>query len=474
MPSFSPDSERIVYTRSGSGESPSEIWIVPTLGGQANRVTGNAEDAAWSPDGKRLAFVLSRPGRESALAMSAIDGSNLSIIMSGDADYPFFRAIAWSPDARGLAVTRSSGGIASELWFVPLDGSAPRRLFEDPPGIFSQRPVFTPDGGGIVHSSNRAGATNLWLLALDGGKPVRLTSGPGPDTMPSIAGNGSIAFLNAHPRASLVVLNLVGGETREILSHISYIWAPAFSPAGRELAFSRAEPDGSWHIWMVPVQGGVQRQLTSSSLPEVYPRFTPDGNSVIYHTWSSRPDRIWRVPLAGGPPEPLTPVRDEDDQYGDISPDGQQIAFARTENKITRIYVAAVGGGEARRLTDSASTLPQWSPDGKWIAFSRSRGYIDGIFVIKPDGTGMRRVSETGGWPTWWPDGKQLGYQHSGTDGFTEVKIVSLNGGVPRALQNVRFRGINYPFDISPDGSQLAIAYGTTTSSDIWLLEPQP
>jgi Tol biopolymer transport system component/predicted Ser/Thr protein kinase len=472
MPSFSPDGERIAYTRLGSEAKLSELRVVPTLGGQAVRVMDNALDAAWSPDGKRLAFIWRRPGEPDILAVSAADGTDVSAILKCDAALPFFRTPSWSPNGKSLAVGRSSGGSASELWLVPLAGSPPRRLSNDPPGVFSNKPVFTPDGRGVVHSSNRAGATNLWILPLDGGQPVRLTSGPGPDSTPSIARDGLIAFVNARSRSSLIVHNLASGQGREILAHSSYMWAPAFSPSGLELAFSRTEQDGSWHIWIVPIRGGAPRQLTSGTLPEIYPRFTPDGASIIYSTWSSGPDRIWRVPRAGGPPVALTPARNEDDQYGDISPDGRWLAFARTENKITRIYVAAVNGGETRRLTDSPSTVPRWSPNGQWIAFSPSRGYLDGTFVIRADGTGMRRLSETGGWPVWWPDGKQLGYQNVGKDGSEEYCVVPIKGGLPKTIPSIRFGGTNHPFDVSPDGACIAVATAETISSDIWLLYP--
>jgi Tol biopolymer transport system component/predicted Ser/Thr protein kinase len=472
LPNFSPDGESILYTRSGTEGSTSEIWLVPTLGGQARRLLSNAIDAAWSPDGKRLAFVLRRPGEADAIAISSADGSNISTIEKSDAAYPFFRIPCWCPDGKCLAVTRSSGGVAGELWMVPLDGSPLRRLSNDPPGIFSSKPVFTPDGRGLVHQSNRAGATNLWFLALDGGQPVRLTSGPGPDMIPSVARDGSIAFLNTRSRATLNVYDLARGKSREVLTHSSFIWGPAFSPSGLELAFSRQEQDGSWHIWIVSVEGGVPRQLTSGALPEIYPRFTPDGASVVFHSWSSGPDRIWCVPVSGGPPTALTPARRDDDQYADVSPDGQRIAFARTEAKVTRIYLAGVNGGEAKRLTNSPSTLPRWSPDGQYIAFSPSRGYVDGIFVIKADGTGMRRLTKTGGWPVWWPDGKRLGYIHIGPEGSAKVYTVPFSGGPSEPFGTMQLSGANNPFDISADGNLFAVSGNETISSDIWLLQP--
>ncbi len=470
-PEFSPDGERIVFTRAGSDSRRPEVWTVPTLGGQAARVLPDALEAAWSADGTRLALVLRRPGEGDTLATCASDGTNLAPVLRSDGNYPFFRHPAWSPDGTQLVAVRSTGGVAGELWLVPMQG-VPRRLWVDAPNVSSNEPVFTADGRGILHESNRAGATNLWILPLGGGPPTRLTTGPGPDQSPSAARSGVITFLNARSRCGLIVCDLAGGEKREIMSHSAYMWSPAFSPKGDDLTISLSGKDGSWHVWIVPVRGGSARQLTSSPLPEVYARFTPDGASVLYHTWSSAPDRIWRVPLAGGAPVAVTPARDEDDAYADVSPDGRWIAFARTEQEITRVYVAPLAGGAARRLTDLPSTLPRWSPDGRTIAFSANRGYAGGVFVIGADGTGMRRLSETGGWPVWWPDGRRIAFQGMGPDGHEEIFEIPLGGGAPKPLDVLRFRGTNNPFDISSDGRLLATTNCLDISSEIWLLEP--
>jgi len=469
-PRFSPDGEHILFAREGAGAP--EIRVVPTLGGESTQVAANAFDPAWSPDGTRIAFISRPPGQAYSLVTAAANGTDARVIMRSDGTLPFFSNPAWSPDRTTLVVTRSTGGIAAELWLVPLDGGAARRVSQDHAGVFSNEAVFTPDGRGLVHQSNRGGATNLWILFLDGNRLERLTTGPGPDLSPSVARDGSVAFANERERSTLILQDLASGQTRDLLAHSSIVWGPAFSSDGREIAFSRAEADGSWHIWIAAVQGGAVRRLTSGTLPETYPRFTPDGSAVIYNTWSSGPDRVWRVPLAGGPAVALTPVRGQSDQYADVSPDGRWLAFARTEKELTRVYVAPLDGGDARRLTDSPSTLPRWSPNGRWIAFSPHRGYSGGIFVIGADGTGLRQLTETGSWPVWWPDGKRISYQNTGPDGSEQILTVALAGGPPKPLASVRFRGTNYTFDISRDGKLLATSNSLDVSSDIWLLSP--
>jgi TolB protein len=211
--------------------------------------------------------------------------------------------------------------------------------------------------------------------------------------------------------------------------------------------------------------------LTSGALPEIYPRFTPDGSSVIYSIFSSQPGRIWKIPAAGGIPSIIPLSGEADDAYGDVSPDGQWLVFARTQQGVTRLHIAPINGGAPRLLTQSPSTLPRWSSDGQWIAFARDRAYTNGIYVIRPDGSGERRLTESGGWPVWWPDGKQVGYQVIGPDGTQQIQTVPIAGGAPTTLSQVTYNGTNNPFDVASNG--LLVTTNTIhLTSEIWLMEP--
>jgi len=411
-----------------------------------------------------------RRGEPEAVATAAADGSDVRLLLQADAVYPFFYRPAWSPDGSRLAVSRTGGGILQEIWMLPAAGGASRQWWRDPPGVFSADPIFTPEGGGLVHTSNRGGATNLWLMPIDGKEPVRLTSGTGPDESPSVARTGAIAFVNSRSRATLLV-HRFGGDTRTLTTHHSVLWAPAFSPDGREIAFARNETGGAWHIWTVAADGGTPRQVTSSRLPEIYPRYTPDGTAIVFQTWGSEPRRIWRVPREGGQAIPITPARTEHDEYADVSPDGRWLAFARTEAGNVRVYIAPMAGGEARRLTAAPSTTPRWSPDGQWIAFGSDRSFASGIWLIRADGTGQRRLTQTGGWPVWWPDGKEIGYQTVSAEGNEQIAVVPLAGGAPRIIDALHFYGTNFPFDVSRDGTRLVTSNSQHLSDEIWLLD---
>ena len=138
-------------------------------------------------------------------------------------------------------------------------------MSNDLASIFSQDPVFTKDGLGLVYSSNLGGATNLWYRTLAGGAPIRLTNGSGPDEWASVANDGTIAFMNSKWRNALILAELPAGPSRTLATHTPYIWAPAFSPDGRLIAFSRGDADGAWHIWLTDSDGGQPRRLTSGT-----------------------------------------------------------------------------------------------------------------------------------------------------------------------------------------------------------------
>ncbi|MGH9351909.1 MAG: winged helix-turn-helix domain-containing protein [Terriglobia bacterium] len=475
-PAFSPDGERIAFTRYPGLSRLPQICISPVLGGEIVPVVEGGRDPAWSPDGKRLAFIFERPGRAQELATVAIDGTDLRPILAADSTYPFLHFPSWSADGQTLAVERSMGGVNGEIWLLPSLGGAGKRLSTIHPGVFLHHPVFTPDGKGIIYSSNRSGATNLWYRSLKDDTSTQLTRGPGPEEWPSVSRSGRVAFLDLESKAFLFVSRLDHGAAKTLLSHSPFLWAPSISPDGREIAVSQGEYDGAWRIWTVPAAGGEPRPLTSGRNPQIYGHFSRDGRWLIYFTWVPDAGRVWRVPQSGGAAEPLTPAN-EDASYGDLSPDGSKLAYTRTEGRVAHVVVTPVGGGLERQLTSSPSTVARWSPDGQWLAFSPDRSYAGGVFIVRPDGTGIRRATSTGGWPVWLPDGKRIAFLTVGADGNQQINFVRMpdgpdgpNGKVT-TLDGFKFEGDNYPIDFSANGKVMAYTNRVTFSSEIWLLE---
>jgi Tol biopolymer transport system component len=470
-PRFSADGERIAFARRGGTDAAPEIRIIPAFGGDVLATIPNAAYPAWSPDSRQLAYVRRSDGG-TELIVSAADGSNARTLLRSDSVYPFLTDPAWSPDASEVAVVRGTGGVAGEIWRVPVSGGQAVRAIDEGPPVFSHAPVYTADGRGIVHSSNRGGATNIWFLPLHGGRPVRLTAGTGPDESPTIAAGGAIAFANSRWRNTLEAHDLSAQTSRTLLTHTPFLWGPAVSPDGRDVAFSRGEVDGTWHIWLVPLGGGTARQVASTDSGEVYPRWSPDRTFLLFNTWSA-PRQIGRVSVQGGAPTMLNFGGDQPVSFADISPDGRRVAFSRAESAGEHIYTAPIAGGQAAALTPTTGAVPRWSRDGSRLAFAANRGFAGGIFVVGADGSGERRLTTDGGWPVWWPDNKQIGYLAVGANGDQEIRVVDVARASPRTLTSIKLTGTNHPFDISPDGRTIVVSNAVHISDEIWLLEPK-
>jgi Tol biopolymer transport system component/predicted Ser/Thr protein kinase len=468
-PRFSADGERLAFgARRQNG--PPEVRVVPALGGDAIATITNAASPAWAGDG-RLAYLRQAASGNMELVVSRIDGGEARTILAGDAAFPFLRSPSWSPEADEIAVVRSTGGVAGEIWLVPLSGAAPRVLVDDPPTVYSHWPSYTPDGTAILYASNRGGTTNIWLHPRDGGTPVKLTTGPGADETPSIASDGTIAFVNSRWKNVLEAYAFPGGAPKILASHMPFIWAPAVDPSGREIAFSRSEVDGAWHVWTVPIDGGTPRRLTDSAAGELYPRYTPDGSRILFHTWNA-PRRVGAVPRAGGSVQMLPFGADTSDAFADVSPDGRLVVFTRSEADAERLYMAPAAGGQARLLTRTPGAVARWSPDGTRLAFGGTRGFTGGVFVIGADGRNERRLTADGGWPVWWP-GKGIAYLAPTAGGSPQIRVVGEEGGTPASLERVKLLGNNHPFDISRTGNLLVVSNGVHVSDEIWLLEPR-
>jgi hypothetical protein len=137
------------------------------------RLADMGADPAWSPDGKKIAFVsLSGDDGYHALDVMNADGTGLKTIVprdDGTINHP-----AWSPDGTRIAFSKCHSG-ACDIYLVALDGSGLKRLTTL---HYAVRPSWSPDGTGIAFErwDFWGGTNSIEYITAAGGDPVRLVS----------------------------------------------------------------------------------------------------------------------------------------------------------------------------------------------------------------------------------------------------------------------------------------------------------
>jgi Tol biopolymer transport system component len=208
--SWSPDGTRLAMTRNlfdASGSAPAGaspvnigIWVMRADGTGGHQVTlagldcpnvckGGAQDnqAAWSPDGKRLVFrrdEYTSPERYGIFTI-AVDGSDLRRVTPEgmNVDDP-----AWSPDGTLIAFqspTDPTQGVEQSIYTIRPDGTDLKKLTSGLSATAdgfqgSNHPSWSPDGSQIVfsHFPSTNGVADLFVMNRDGGDPHVLAETP--------------------------------------------------------------------------------------------------------------------------------------------------------------------------------------------------------------------------------------------------------------------------------------------------------
>jgi TolB protein len=169
-PSWSADGKRIIFSREGA------LFAAPADGGKARRVGhgfGSAQDPAYSPDGRLIAYDYRKPGFQNReiFVMNA-DGTGIRAVtkLGGSSGLP-----AWSPDGKTLAFQSNASLDHYEVFRVAVDGTQVHQVTSS--GIDAIQPSYTPEGNiGFA----RDGA--IWVD--DGTTEDRLTSTKDVDSNP--------------------------------------------------------------------------------------------------------------------------------------------------------------------------------------------------------------------------------------------------------------------------------------------------
>lgn len=208
---------------------------------------------AWSPDGRRLAYV-SFEERRSAVFVQDLYARKRKKAAAYDG---INGAPAWSPDGRRLALALSREG-NPEIFVLDLAADALRRITNHP--AIDTEPDFSPDGEKLLFTSDRDGSPQVYEVRLAGGKPQRITFDGTYFARPRYSPDGAaVALVYGEDRAYRVgCLDRDSGRLR-VLTDNRLDEAPDFSPDGNHIIYAAAGPGGS-ELHVVSVDGVRRRR----------------------------------------------------------------------------------------------------------------------------------------------------------------------------------------------------------------------
>ncbi|HEY6888205.1 MAG TPA: hypothetical protein VI300_10510 [Solirubrobacter sp.] len=322
---------------------------------------------------------MEQPGRL-AVSIGAVNADGTGLRPGLVAVGPVDRDAAWAPDGHRLAFTSNRDG-NEELYVLDTETGVQTRLTFDP--AEDHDPAWSPDGTRIAFATDRDGNSEIYVISAAGGAPRRLTSDPALDQQPAWSSRGVIAFAsNRGGDLDLYVMDDLGGSVGRLTHDRGPDADPSWSPDGSQLAYTHANDD----IYAIDWTGQNQRAIRATPALEHFPAWSPDGTRIAFAYGS----QVAVMPAGGGPAAPV--AAGTDPNWGPLPPPAPAPELART----VTITPAGARVLVAPATSEPPSTDPQLQarlrsaaelPVGTTVDASQGSVGIDAV-TTTPDGPG--------------------------------------------------------------------------------------
>jgi TolB protein len=241
----------------------------------------------------------------------------------------------------------------------------------------------------------------------------------------------------------LAIMDYDGANVQYLTDAASIVLAPRFSPNGDRVLYTSYET-GFPRIYLMDVGSARRRALEDQpGTMSFAPRFAPDGRTVVFSLTQGGNTDLYSLDLSTGARQRLTSAPSIETAPS-FSPDGRQIVFESDRSGTQQLYIMPAGGGEARRISFGQGRYgtPVWSPRGDLIAFTKQNKGRFHIGVMRTDGSEERLLTASflDEGPSWSPNGRVIMFSREtpGAAGSSALYSVDITG---RNLKRVAVQG---------------------------------
>lgn len=438
---------------------------------------------SWTPDSKWIVCPAPKSGeRVWALHLFSTETGEQTELTSPPSSEAGDVAPAVSPDGKTLVFSRVSPDFFNAtLWLLHLkDGYKPVGKEEQiqSPGITNIGAAWLPNGREFVFGSETGTNYGLWRTAVSKGAVSRRLDLGSAGAEPTISRLGNrLAFAVFQLRGNIWRVDL-NGPGKEPSQPIRFIFStqnefyPAFSPDGRRIAFM-SERSGTQEIWICDSDGSKTLQLTSFGGAAIYgPSWSPDSQNIaLTVAQKGIKEDIYVVSVNGGVPRRMT-TDPAEDKWPYWSHDGKWIYFSSTRSGREEIWRMPASGGEAVQITRNSGDTPQESPDGRFLYYMK--GWPDAVSVWRAsvDGNQEAKVLDSVHSEGQWTVGKEGIYFFRTPDkmGHSDICFYEFASGQIRKVLTIQMP-VNNHIAVSPDGRTILYPQSDESGSVLMLVD---
>jgi len=320
------DSSGLVVSASEKNEIQ-QLWHLSYPGGATRRITNDLSDYAsvsLTANSSTLAAVqVNRFMNIWVAAPPGVRADNASQLTHGIGRRDGDNDLSMTPD--GKIIYPSLAGGNWDIWSVNADGSGNKQLTNVGASAF---PSACADGRYIVFNSDRSEQNAIWRMDVDGSNPKQLMGG---GSLPSCSPDGQ--WVIYYSVGGLWKVPIDGGTPVKVPKpEKDLTTAPVVSPDGKFIAcnYVVGEPGAQFRIGVLPIEGGEPIKIFEVNSYAIKPLgWTPDGRAITYIDTRAGVSNIWRLPLDGSAPAPVTNFNSGLIWSFALSRDGQRLALSR-------------------------------------------------------------------------------------------------------------------------------------------------